>query len=197
MTTFLYRWYVYHKSCILVSDYTCLFSQRYWGRLERSCVIPSIPATFLGGVAPGCLLDPRLRRVTAGYSLPRAGSPVRKAPGKATLTHAVVWNKQTSKYHSYLLNIYIVRPFRSINTYWGNLCRLCAQKCSDICLAFRYLWERLATKQCTGWLWELTGSEQNDHFVDMKPIINRASESVEEISLFVHVSVAMIFIDYG
>ena len=44
---------------------------------------------------------------------------------------------------------------------------------------------------------KLTGSDQNDHFVDLKPIINRASESVEQKSLFVHVSLAIIIIEYG
>ena len=97
MTTFLYQWYVSHRSCILVSIYTGLISQRYWGRLERPSVIPSNPAMFSGGVAPGCLLNPGLSKVTARYGLPCAGSPVRKAPGNATLTHGVVWNKQTSK----------------------------------------------------------------------------------------------------
>ena len=68
MTAFLYRWYGYHRSCILVSDCTCLFGQRYWGRLERPYVISSKPATFLGGVAPGCLLDPRLSRGQPGIT---------------------------------------------------------------------------------------------------------------------------------
>ena len=97
MTIFLYQWYVSHRSCILVSVYTGLFSQRYWGRLERPCAIPSKPAMFSGGVAPGCLLNPGLSKVTSGYGLPRARSPVRKASGNATLTHDVVWNKQIPK----------------------------------------------------------------------------------------------------
>ena len=132
---------------------------------------------FPGGAAPGCLLDPGLSRVTVGYSLPRAGSPVRKAPGKATLTRAVVWNKQTNEYHDYQIKIYIIRIFRSINTYWGVICVVSAHK-------------NVATLV-------LTGSEQNDHFVDLKPIMDSASESAEQISLFVHVSLAMIFIAYG
>ena len=74
MTTFPYQWYVSHRSCILVSVYTRLFSQSYWGRLERPCVIPSKPAMFSGGVAPGCLLNPGLSKVTAGFGLPRSGS---------------------------------------------------------------------------------------------------------------------------
>ena len=53
---------------------TRLFSQSYWGRLERPCVIPSKPAMFAGGVAPGCLLNPGLSKVTAGFGLPRSGS---------------------------------------------------------------------------------------------------------------------------
>ena len=30
-------------------------------------------------------------------------------------------------------------------------------------------------KVCTGWLWKLTGSEQNDHFVDLKPFMSADS----------------------
>ena len=48
-----------------------------------------------------------------------------------------------------------------------------------------------------GGLWKLTGSEQNDYFVDLKPIINRASESVEQVWLFVHANLAVIFIEHG
>ena len=77
------------------------------------------------------------------------------------------------------------------------MCRFCEQKRSEICPAVPYLWERLATKLCTGWLWKLTGSEQNDYFVDLKPIFNRASESVEQVSLFVHANMAVIFNEHG
>ena len=77
------------------------------------------------------------------------------------------------------------------------MCRFCARKRSETCPAARYPWERLATKPCTGWLWKLTGSKQNDYFVDLKPIFNRAIESVEQVSLFVHANLAVIFIEHG
>ena len=77
------------------------------------------------------------------------------------------------------------------------MCRFCARKRSETCPAVRYLLVRLATKPCTGWLWKLSGCEQNDNFVDFKPIINRASESVVQVLLFVHANLAVIFIEHG
>ena len=76
------------------------------------------------------------------------------------------------------------------------MCRFCARKRSETCPVVRYLWEWLATKPCMGWLWKLKGSEQNDYVVDLKPIINRASESVEQVSLVVHANLAVIFIEH-
>ena len=48
-----------------------------------------------------------------------------------------------------------------------------------------------------GVVMEIDRSEQNDYFVDLKPIINRASESVEQVWLLVHANLAVIFIEHG
>ena len=79
-------------------------------------------------------------------------------------------NKQTSKYHDYLIEITLF-VYSKVLTLTGVICVFSAhKKISDTCLAVRNLWERLATKPCTGWLWKLTGSEQNDPF-DPRPVL--------------------------
>ena len=48
-----------------------------------------------------------------------------------------------------------------------------------------------------GVVMEIDREWTKDYFVDFKPIINRASESVEQVWLFVHANLAVIFIEHG
>ena len=48
-----------------------------------------------------------------------------------------------------------------------------------------------------GVVMEINREWPNDYFVNLKPIINRASESAEQVSLFVHAYLAVIFIELG
>ena len=76
------------------------------------------------------------------------------------------------------------------------MCRFCARKRSETCLAVRYLWA-VGDETMHGVVMETNREWTKWLFCRFEANFNRASESVEQVSLFVHANLAVIFIEHG